>query len=252
MDRRASLPARGLRRQRLPLALRWPMCLRLPLERRTAPGDSRSVRRMDGQEPRRDGQIPGPALGPFRTADRPPRRVGRGRQARLPVDAARTLRHQANLRRAYEWHYLDIGYGVTITGPHTVARMTKPWRSCAATRCWRSAPALDTSPPISPISPTRSIRSRSSAAGRPHAWHSMTGSSRMATPNTRTSDPTVTAITAGKSAPFDKIIVTCGIDHIPPPLLQQLRPNGLMVIPVGPPGAQHVLKADKRQRRRGR
>ena len=31
---------------------------------------------------------------------------------------------KANLGRAYEWHYLDIGYGVTITGPHTVARMT--------------------------------------------------------------------------------------------------------------------------------
>ena len=31
---------------------------------------------------------------------------------------------KANLARAYEWHYLDIGYGVTITGPHTVARMT--------------------------------------------------------------------------------------------------------------------------------
>jgi Protein-L-isoaspartate(D-aspartate) O-methyltransferase (PCMT) len=32
----------------------------------------------------------------------------------------------------------------------------------------------------------------------------------------------------------------------PPPLLQQLTPAGIMVIPVGPPGAQHVLKAVKR------
>ena len=38
-----------------------------------------------------------------------------------------------------------------------------------------------------------------------------------------------------ESAPFDKIIVTCGIDHIPPPLLQQLNPEGIMLIPVGPP-----------------
>ena len=29
-----------------------------------------------------------------------------------------------NLSRAYGWHPLDIGYGVTITGPHIVARMT--------------------------------------------------------------------------------------------------------------------------------
>jgi len=48
-----------------------------------------------------------------------------------------------------------------------------------------------------------------------------------------------------QAAPFDKIIVTCGIDHVPPPLLQQLKPNGIMVIPVGPPGAQHVLKIVK-------
>ena len=48
-----------------------------------------------------------------------------------------------------------------------------------------------------------------------------------------------------EEAPFDKIIVTCGIDHIPPPLLRQLRNGGTMVIPVGPPGAQRVLKVVK-------
>ena len=50
-----------------------------------------------------------------------------------------------------------------------------------------------------------------------------------------------------EAAPFDKIIVTCGIDHVPPPLLQQLKSGGLMVIPVGPPGAQRVLKVAKTQ-----
>ena len=54
------------------------------------------------------------------------------------------------------------------------------------------------------------------------------------------------AIMAGKRrAPFDKVIVTCGIDHIPPPLLKQLKNGGIMVIPVGPPGAQHLLKVVK-------
>jgi len=34
--------------------------------------------------------------------------------------------------------------------------------------------------------------------------------------------------------PFDKIIVTCAADHIPIPLIQQLKKDGIMVIPVGP------------------
>lgn len=36
-----------------------------------------------------------------------------------------------------------------------------------------------------------------------------------------------------EKAPFDAIVVTCGAEEIPPPLLEQLRPGGIMVIPVG-------------------
>lgn len=47
-------------------------------------------------------------------------------------------------------------------------------------------------------------------------------------------------------APFDRIVVTCGIDHIPPQLLKQLGVNGIMVIPVGPmAGQQVILKVTK-------
>ena len=34
-------------------------------------------------------------------------------------------------------------------------------------------------------------------------------------------------------APFDAIVVTAAASHVPPPLIEQLEPGGLMVIPVG-------------------
>lgn len=42
-------------------------------------------------------------------------------------------------------------------------------------------------------------------------------------------------------APFDAIVVTAAADHVPPPLVEQLRDGGRMVIPVGSPFRTQML-----------
>jgi protein-L-isoaspartate(D-aspartate) O-methyltransferase len=152
-----------------------------------------------------------------------------------------------NLDRAYEWHHLNIGFGVTITGPHTVARMTNTlqvrrgdkaleigtgsgYQSAYLSNLTPHVFSIEIIPPLAER--TRVLYDRLIAEGY----------SEYRAIRTRNADG---YYGWEEFAPFDKIIVTCGIDHIPPPLLQQLKPDGIMVIPVGPPGAQHVIKAVK-------
>jgi protein-L-isoaspartate(D-aspartate) O-methyltransferase len=51
-----------------------------------------------------------------------------------------------------------------------------------------------------------------------------------------------------EEAPFDAIVVTAATEHIPPPLLEQLKKGGRMIVPVGSPlRTQQLMLIEKDQ-----
>jgi protein-L-isoaspartate(D-aspartate) O-methyltransferase len=146
--------------------------------------------------------------------------------------------------RAYEDHYLDIGYGVTITPPGTMGRMTSALSIGQDDKVLEIGTGSGYQSALLSYLTSRvwSIEIIPDLAERTRGVYDALigkGYREYAAITTRQGDG---YYGWSEAAPFDKIIVTCGIDHIPPPLLRQLRPGGIIVIPVGPPGAQHILK----------
>lgn len=168
-------------------------------------------------------------------------------QAFLLTPREKFVRKQS-LAHTYDKTFLDIGYGQTISGPFLVGRMTS---------------AIDVQPAdkVLEIGTGSGYQSAVLSHLTPHVY-----TIEIVDPLARRADQKYQELAAGgypelgnilrkcddgyygwpEHAPFDKIIVTCGIDHIPPELLRQLKTGGIMVIPVGPPGAQVVLKVTKK------
>jgi len=48
--------------------------------------------------------------------------------------------------------------------------------------------------------------------------------------------------------PFDGIVVTAAAEEIPPPLIDQLNENGLLIIPLGKPGSVQTLVMVKKEK----
>ena len=151
-----------------------------------------------------------------------------------------------NRGNAYADNYLSIGYGQTISGPHCVSRMTSEldveshhkvleigtgsgYQSAVLAQLSNWIYSIEV---IEPLAQETEIIYNSVIEQYPEYKnvHRQIGDGYYGWL---------------EYAPFDRIIVTCGIDHIPPPLLQQLKPEGIMLIPVGPPYHQHILKITK-------
>jgi protein-L-isoaspartate(D-aspartate) O-methyltransferase len=149
----------------------------------------------------------------------------------------------------YDVNYHSIGFGVTITGPRVVGRMTSSIDVKMGEKVleigtgsgYQSAYLSNLTDKVWTVEIIKPLAERTRANYDALIARGYTEYKNI---NTKQADG---YYGWEEMAPFDKIIVTCGIDHIPPPLLQQLKTGGIMVIPVGPPGAQHILKVNKEE-----
>jgi protein-L-isoaspartate(D-aspartate) O-methyltransferase len=149
----------------------------------------------------------------------------------------------------YDVNYHSIGWGVTITGPRVVGRMTSSIDVKMGEKVleigtgsgYQSAYLSNLTDKVWTIEIIKPLAERTRGI---YDALIEKGYTEYKSINSKQADG---YYGWEENAPYDKIIVTCGIDHVPPPLLQQLKPSGIMVIPVGPPGAQHILKVVKEE-----
>lgn len=160
--------------------------------------------------------------------------------------AMRTVpRHQfvqpALALHAYDDTALPIGYGQTISQPFIVARMCELLEPEPGMRvlevgsgCGYQAAILSTlGCSVYGIERVREIYQQALRRMRALGLHRV---------HLHCGDGTLGLATA---APFDRIIVSAGGPEIPKPLLGQLADGGILLIPVGAPRHQRLMRARK-------
>jgi protein-L-isoaspartate(D-aspartate) O-methyltransferase len=143
---------------------------------------------------------------------------------------------------AYQDRPLPIGYGQTISQPFIVAMMTdlldvKPGDKVLEIGTGSGYQAAVLSPLAERVYSIEIVPELGKRAGE------VLDKLDFANVETRIADG---YYGWPEEAPFGGIVVTAAASHIPPPLVQQLKPGGRMVIPIGGPfTAQQLMLVEK-------
>jgi protein-L-isoaspartate(D-aspartate) O-methyltransferase len=149
---------------------------------------------------------------------------------------------EALASRAYEDSALPLGFGQTISSPHTVARMIELARTASpfskvlevGTGCGYQAAVLARLAKevysIERLAPLMAIARRNLREFRLPNVRLRHGDGHGGMPEV---------------APFDAIIIAAAATHVPRELLEQLRVGGRMILPMAQSGEQHLLVIDR-------